>query len=70
MKRLIFLGANIYFSSNGAAASGLSKYSDKILVNGRWCFKHCFTQEEFDKIKTKLLGIKSHKSVPAVAGEL
>jgi hypothetical protein len=30
MKRLIFLGANIYFNSNGAATSGLSKYSDKI----------------------------------------
>jgi zinc protease len=68
-----FLGANIYFSSNGAAASGLSKYSDKILaLMADGALNTVFTQEEFDKIKAKLLeGIKSQeKSVPAVAGRV
>jgi predicted Zn-dependent peptidase len=50
MKKLI-LGANIYFSSNGAA-SGLSKYSDKILaLMADGALNTVFTQEEFDKIK-------------------
>ncbi|MDG2432033.1 pitrilysin family protein [Flavobacterium sp.] len=68
-----FLGANIYFSSNGAAASGLSKYSDKILtLMADGALNTVFTQAEFDKIQTKLLeGIKSQeKSVPAVAGRV
>lgn len=68
-----FLGANIYFSSNGAAASGLSKYSDKILsLMADGALNTIFTQEEFDKVKAKLLeGIKSQeKSVPAVAGRV
>lgn len=68
-----FLGANINFSSNGAAASGLSKYSDKILaLMADGALNTIFTQAEFDKIKAKLLeGIKSQeKSVPAVAGRV
>lgn len=68
-----FLGANIYFSSNGAGASGLSKYSDKILaLMADGALNTVFTQEEFDKIKAKLLeGIKSQeKSVPAVAARV
>jgi predicted Zn-dependent peptidase len=68
-----FLGANIFFSSNGAAASGLSKYSDKILaLMADGALNTIFTQEEFNKIQAKLLeGIKSQeKSVPAVAGRV
>ena len=68
-----FLGANIFFSSNGAAASGLSKYSDKILaLMADGALNTIFTQEEFDKIQAKLIeGIKSQeKSVPAVAGRV
>ena len=68
-----FLGANINFSSNGAAASGLSKYSDKILaLMADGALNTIFTQEEFAKIQAKLIeGIKSQeKSVPAVAGRV
>ena len=68
-----FLGANIGFSLDGASASGLSKYTDKILslmVDG--ALNSIFTQEELDKEKAKLLeGIKSNeKSVEAVAGRV
>ena len=68
-----FLGANIGFSLGGASASGLSKYTDKILslmVDG--AFNSVFTQEELDKEKAKLIeGLKSNeKSVTAVAGRV
>ncbi|MFT5714126.1 MAG: zinc protease [Flavobacterium sp.] len=68
-----FLGANIRFSSNGAAASGLSKYSGRILeLMADGALNTVFVQEEFDKIKAKLLeGIKTQeKSVAAVAGRV
>jgi zinc protease len=68
-----FLGANIRFSSNGAAASGLSKYSGRILeLMADGALNTVFAQEEFDKIKAKLLeGIKTQeKSVAAVAGRV
>jgi predicted Zn-dependent peptidase len=68
-----FLGANINFNSNGAYASGLSKYSERILeLMADGALNTVFTQEEFDKIKAKLLeGIKTQeKSVPAVAGRV
>ncbi len=65
-----FLGASIGFSSSGAFASGLSKYSQRILelmVDG--ALNPLFTQEQFDKEKAKLLeGLKSQeKSVPSIA---
>ena len=68
-----FLGANIGFSLGGASASGLSKYSDKILalmVDG--ALNSVFTQEELEKERAKLLeGLKSNeKSVEAVAGRV
>jgi predicted Zn-dependent peptidase len=68
-----FLGANIGFSLGGASASGLSKYTDKILalmVDG--ALNSVFTQEELEKETAKLLeGIKSEeKSVEAVAGRV
>ena len=68
-----FLGANIGFSLDGASASGLSKYTDKILslmVDG--ALNSVFTQEELDKERAKLIeGLKSNeKSVTAVAGRV
>lgn len=68
-----FLGANIRFSSKGAAASGLSKYSGRILeLMADGALNTVFAQAEFDKIKAKLLeGIKTQeKSVAAVAGRV
>ena len=68
-----FLGANINFSLGGASASGLSKYTDKILslmVDG--ALNSVFTQEELEKERAKMLeGLKSQeKSVTAVAGRV
>ena len=68
-----FLGADINFSSNGASASGLSKYSKRILeLMADGSLNPNFTQEEFDKEKEKLIeGLKTQeKSVPAVAGRV
>lgn len=65
-----FLGASINFSSSGAFASGLSKYSQRILeLMADGALNPLFTQEQFDKEKAKLLeGLKSQeKSVPAIA---
>ena len=68
-----FLGANINFSSNGASASALSKYSGRILeLMADGALNPNFTQEEFDKEKTKLIeGLKANeKSVSAVAARV
>jgi predicted Zn-dependent peptidase len=68
-----FLGANINFDSNGASASGLSKYSERILeLMADGALNTVFTQEEFDKIKAKFLeGIKTQeKNVAAVAARV
>ena len=68
-----FLGADISFSSNGAFASGLSKYSKRILeLMADGALNPNFTQAEFDKEKEKLIeGLKTQeKSVPAVAGRV
>jgi zinc protease len=68
-----FLGADINFSSNGAFASGLSKYSKRILeLMAEGALSPNFTQAEFDKEKEKLIeGLKTQeKSVPAVAGRV
>lgn len=68
-----FLGADINFSTNGAFASGLSKYSKRILeLMADGALNPNFTQEEFDKEKEKLIeGLKTQeKSVPAVAGRV
>jgi predicted Zn-dependent peptidase len=68
-----FLGANINFSSQGAYASSLSKYSGRILELMAYGALHPkFTQEEFDKEKAKLLeGLKAQeKSVPAIANRV
>lgn len=68
-----FLGANINFSSQGAYASSLSKYSGRVLELMAYGALHPkFTQEEFDKEKAKLLeGLKAQeKSVPAIANRV
>lgn len=68
-----FLGANINFSVNGAYASGLSKYSEKILgLMAEGALESVFTQEELDTERAKLLeGLKSNeKSVTAIAGRV
>jgi len=65
-----FLGANINFSSSGARASGLSKYSERILeLMAEGCLDPKFTQEEFDKEKSKMIeSLKSdEKNVTANA---
>ncbi len=68
-----FLGANINFGASGASASGLSKYSGRILeLMAEGALQPNFTQEEFDKEKEKLIeGLKTQeKSVTAVAGRV
>ncbi|WP_264519813.1 M16 family metallopeptidase [Flavobacterium sp. N1994] len=68
-----FMGADINFSSSGASASGLSKYSGRILeLMAEGALTPNFTQEEFDKEKDKLIdGLKAQeKSVTVVAGRV
>jgi len=68
-----FLGADISFSSQGAYASGLSKYSKRILeLLADGAMNPNFTQEEFDKERDKLLeNLKTQeKNVTAVAGRV
>ena len=68
-----FLGADISFSSQGAYASGLSKYSKRILeLLADGAINPNFTQEEFDKEKDKLIeNLKTQeKNVTAVAGRV
>lgn len=65
-----YLGASINFSSQGAFASGLSKYSERIIELMADAALHPnFTQEEFEKEKKILLdNLKSQeKSVATVA---
>ncbi|WP_397364422.1 M16 family metallopeptidase [Olleya sp. R77988] len=68
-----FLGARLGFSSQGAFASSLSKYSDRILqLMADAAMNPLLTEEEFQKEKSKAIeGIKSEeKSVDAVAGRV
>ena len=68
-----FLGANINFSSSGAFASTLSKYSDRIVeLMADATMNPLLTEEEFEKEKEKLIeGLKSDaKSVDAVAARV
>lgn len=68
-----FLGADINFYSSGSYASGLSKYSKRILeLMADGALNPNFTQDEFEKEKEKLIeGLKTQeKSVPAVAGRV
>lgn len=68
-----FLGASINFQSNGAFASGLSKYSGRIMeLMADGLLNPVFSQTELDKEKEKMLeGLKSEeKSVTAVASRV
>lgn len=68
-----FYGANINFSSSGASASSLSKYSGRVLeLLAEGALQPNFTQTEFDKEKAKLIeGLKAdEKSVPAIASRV
>lgn len=68
-----FLGASINFSSHGAYANSLSKYSGRVLeLLAEGTLYPNFKQEEFDKEKAKLLeGLKAQeKSVPAIANRV
>ncbi|MGV7106286.1 M16 family metallopeptidase [Flavobacterium sp. U410] len=65
-----FLGADLRFWSEGASASGLSRYSSRILeLMADGALNPVFTQEEFDKEKDKIVeGLKAdEKSVPSIA---
>lgn len=68
-----FFGASVNFSSNGAYASSLSKYANRILeLMADGALSPNFSQEEFDKEKAKMLeGLKSEeKSVPGIAARV
>ncbi len=65
-----FLGTSINFSSDGAYASGLSKYSQRILeLMAQGALHTTFNQVEFDKEKAKMLeGLKAgEKDVSTIA---
>ena len=65
-----FLGANINFYDSGASASGLSRYSKRILeLMAEGSLNPIFLKDEFEKEKAKLIeGLKSEeKSVSAIA---
>ena len=68
-----FLGANMNFWSSGASASGLSRYSNRLLeLMAEGALKPLLVQEEFDKEKEKAIeGLKANeKSVTAIAGRV
>lgn len=68
-----FLGADINFSSHGATANSLSKYSGRVLeLMAEGALNPNFTKEEFDKEKAKLIeGMKAEeKSVPSIANRV
>jgi zinc protease len=68
-----FWGVDINFSSHGATANSLSKYSGRILeLMTEGVLHPNFTQEDFDKEKAKLIeGMKAEeKSVPAIASRV
>ncbi len=60
-----FLGARLYFSSQGAYAQSLSKYFSRMIeLMADAAINPNFTQEEFDKEKDKLItGLKSEEKV-------
>ncbi|PVX45468.1 putative Zn-dependent peptidase [Flavobacterium sp. 103] len=68
-----FWGVDINFSSHGATANSLSKYSGRILeLMAEGVLHPNFTQEDFEKEKAKLIeGMKAEeKSVPAIASRV
>ena len=68
-----FLGARINFWDAGASASGLSRYSNRLLeLMADGALNPVFTQEEFDKeIAKSIEGLKAdEKSVKSIAGRV
>ncbi|MCO4821004.1 MAG: insulinase family protein [Flavobacteriaceae bacterium] len=68
-----FLGANINFGGSSAFASGLSKYSDRILeLMADAAINPLLVEEEFQKEKDKQIeGLKSNeKSIDAIASRV
>lgn len=68
-----FLGANVSFWNTGASASGLSKYSSRLLeLMAEGSLNPLFAQDEFDKAKQQAIeGLKAdEKSVASVAGRV
>jgi zinc protease len=68
-----FMGVRIDFSASGASASGLSKYTNKIVdFMAKGCLDPNFTQVELDKEKALMIdGLKSEeKSVKATAARV
>ena len=68
-----FLGARMNFWDSGASASGLSRYSGRLLeLMADGALNPVFTQEEFEKeIEKALEGLKSEeKNVKAIAGRV
>ena len=68
-----FLGANISFYESGAAASGLSRYSSRILeLLADGALNPLFTQADFDAERAKLIeGLKSdEKSASAISARV
>lgn len=68
-----FLGAGVRFWNTGASASGLSKYSSRLLeLMAEGAFSPLFSQDEFDKAKQQSIeGLKTQeKSVTAIAGRV
>ena len=68
-----FLGANIGFWNSGASASGLSKYSDRILeLMAEGALYPLFTEEEFKKEQDNAIeGLKNQeKSVSSIASRV
>jgi zinc protease len=67
------LGANVNVWGSGASASGLSKYSNRILeLMSEAALYPVFTQEEFDKQKAKIVENlkRDEKNVPSIAGRV
>ncbi len=65
-----FLGANVNISSSGGFASGLSKYSDRILeLLSDGAINPLLTEDEFEKVKSRIKdNLKaSQKDVSAIA---
>jgi zinc protease len=68
-----FWGVDINFSSHGATANSLSKYSGRVLeLLSEGALHPNFTQEDFEKERNKLIeGLKAEeKSVPAISSRV
>lgn len=68
-----FMGASVNFSSSGAYASSLSKYSGRVLeLLAQGCLEPNFTQEELDKERARAIDVikSGEKNVSVVASRV